>query len=103
MLNVSRIPHFVSRFPYSAFLMPTTAQMLADYPNILLQVLAELRNAFIDSAESREQAVKLLADQVTDPTSVQMAYQEVTDMAEDASRAGELLLKEGGERGGAQF
>jgi hypothetical protein len=83
--------------------MPTTAQMLNDYPNILLQVLAELRNAFIDGVESREQAIKLLADQVTDPTSVQMAYQEVTDMAEDAGRAVELLLKEGGELVEAQF
>jgi hypothetical protein len=77
--------------------------MLIDYPNILLQVLAELRNAFIDSVESREQVIKLLADQVTDPTSVQMAYQEVNDLAEDAGRAVELLLKEGGELVEAQF
>ncbi len=83
--------------------MPTTAQMLVDYPNILLQVLAELRNAFIDGAETREQAIKLLADQATDPTSVQMAYQEVGDMAADAQRAVELLLKEGGEVVEAQF
>ena len=83
--------------------MPTTTQMLVDYPNILLQVLAELRNAFIDGAETREQAIKLLADQVTDPTSVQMAYQEVTDMTEHAQRALELLLKEGGEMVEAQF
>lgn len=83
--------------------MPTTAQMLADYPNILLQVLAELRNAFIDGADTREQAVKLLADQITDPTSVQMAYQEVTDMAGEAGQAVELLLKEGSELVEAQF
>jgi hypothetical protein len=83
--------------------MPTTAQMLADYPNILLQVLAELRNAFIDGADTREQAVKLLADQITDPTSVQMAYQEVTDMTGEAGQAVELLLKEGGEVVEAQF
>jgi hypothetical protein len=83
--------------------MPTTAQMLADYPNILLQVLAELRNAFIEGAENREQAVKLLAAQVTDPTSVQMAYQEVIDMADGAAHAVELLLKEGGELTEAHF
>jgi hypothetical protein len=83
--------------------MPTTAQMLADYPNTLLQVLAELRNAFIEGVDTREQAVKLLAAQVTDPTSVQMAYQEVTDMADDAARAIELLLKEGGELVEAHF
>jgi hypothetical protein len=83
--------------------MPTTAQMLVDYPNILLQVLAELRNAFIDGAETREQAIKLLADQATDPTSVQMAYQEVGDMAADAPRAIEFLLKAGGEVVEAQF
>jgi len=77
--------------------------MLADYPIVLVQVLAELRNAFIDTAETREQAIKLLADQITDPTSVQMAYQEVVDMAEAATRGVETLLKEGGELSEAQF
>jgi hypothetical protein len=77
--------------------------MLVDYPNVLLQVLGELRNAFTDGAESREQVIKLLAAQMTDPTSVQFAYQEVTDLADDATRAVETLLKEGGEMAEAHF
>ena len=48
--------------------MPTTVQMLNSYPDILLQVLAELRGAYLEAAESREQAMELLAAQVTDPT-----------------------------------
>lgn len=82
--------------------MPTTSQMLLEYPDVLLQVLAELRGATLD-AETREQAIDLLAAQITDPTSVQFAYQEVTDMAENAKLAVETLLKEGGEIVEAQF
>ena len=77
--------------------------MMVEYSDILLGVLAELRNAFIEGAETREQAIKLLADQVTDPTSVQMAYQEVGDMAAESQRAIELLLKDGGEMVEAEF
>ncbi len=76
--------------------------MLLEYPDVLLQVLAELRGATLD-AETREQAIDLLAAQITDPTSVQFAYQEVTDMAENAKSAVETLLKEGGEIVEAQF
>ncbi|MCX6045299.1 MAG: hypothetical protein NT075_09305 [Chloroflexi bacterium] len=83
--------------------MPTTSQMLAEYPDILLQVLAELRGAFLDGADTHEQAVDLLAAQITDPTSVQFAYQEVIDMADPAKGAIETLLKEGGEMVEAQF
>lgn len=83
--------------------MPTTAQMLIDYPDVLFQVLAELRNAFLDGADTREQAIKLLTAQITDPTSVQMAYQEVTDMAENAKAAIETLLKASGELTEAHF
>ena len=83
--------------------MATTAQMLADYPDILLQVLAELRGAFLDAADSREQAIELLAAQITDPTSVQFAYQEVADMSDSAQKALELLLREQGEATEAQF
>ena len=83
--------------------MPTTSQMLLDYPNMLLDVMAELRNAFLDSAESREQKVELLAAQITDPTSVQMAYEEVNDYIADSATAVEALLKEGGEMAEAQF
>lgn len=84
-------------------LMPTTSQMLAEYPDILLQVLAELRGAYLDAADTREQAIDLLAAQITDPTSVQFAYQEVIDMADNAKQAIETLLKEGGEIVEAQF
>ncbi|MBX3011363.1 MAG: hypothetical protein KF832_07635 [Caldilineaceae bacterium] len=83
--------------------MPTTAQMLAEYPDILLQVLAELRGAFLDGADTREQAIELLAAQITDPTSVQFAYQEVTDMADGAKDAVETLLRENGEMTEAHF
>ena len=41
----------------------------------MLQVLAELRGAMLDGADTHEQMVELLAAQLTDPTSVQMAYQ----------------------------
>ena len=40
--------------------MPTTSQMLAEYPDILLQVLAELRGAYLDGADTHEQAIDLL-------------------------------------------
>ncbi len=83
--------------------MPTTTQMLTSYPDVMLQVIGELRGAFLDGAESREQATELLAAQITDPTSVQMAYQETTDMSDQARAAVETLLKEGGELVEAQF
>ena len=83
--------------------MPTTSQMLAEYPDILLQVLAELRGAYLDGADTHEQAIDLLAAQITDPTSVQFAYQEVIDMADTAKQAIETLLKDGGEVVEAQF
>ena len=77
--------------------------MLADYPPIQLEALAELRNAFIDAAPSREKMVELLAAQITDPTSVQMAYQEVVDYSTQAEDAIRLLLREHGELTEAQF
>ncbi len=77
--------------------------MLADYPDVLLQVLAELRGAFLDAADSREQAIELLAAQITDPTSVQFAFQEVVDMTDGAQKALEALLRENGELVEAQF
>ncbi|MEZ4673746.1 MAG: hypothetical protein R2932_05810 [Caldilineaceae bacterium] len=83
--------------------MATTSQMLADYPDVLLQVLAELRGAFLDAADNREQAIELLAAQITDPTSVQFAYQEVVDMSDGAQNALEILLRENGEVTEAQF
>ena len=75
--------------------MPTTTQMIADYPEVLLNVLAELRGALLESASTRQQVIELLAAQITDPTSVQSAYQDVTDTLEEAKPAIEALLKEG--------
>ena len=83
--------------------MPTTSQMLVDYPDILLQVIAELRGAFLDAAENRHQAIDLLTAQITDPTSVLMAYQEVVDFQPQAQAALEALLSAGGELVEAQF
>lgn len=77
--------------------------MLANYPDILLQVVAELRGAFLDGADNREQAIELLAAQITEPTSTQMAFQEVTDFSAQAQDAIETLLKEDGEIIEAQF
>ena len=83
--------------------MPTTSQMLTEYPDILLQVLAELRGAYLDGVESQSEAVELLAAQITDPTSIQFAYQEVSDMSDQATEAVVLLLNEGGEMRESQF
>jgi len=77
--------------------------MLAGYPDILLHVLAELRGAFLDGADNREQMVELLAAQLTNPTSVQMAYQDMVDEAPQAADAIDLLLREHGELAEAQF
>ncbi|MCB0081841.1 MAG: hypothetical protein KDE47_12960, partial [Caldilineaceae bacterium] len=62
-----------------------------------------LRGAFLDAADSREQALDLLAAQITDPTSVQFAYQEVIDMTDDAQKAIAALLRVKGEMVEAQF
>lgn len=83
--------------------MPNTSQMLANYPDILLQVIAELRGAFLDFADTREQAVELLAAQITEPTSTQFAYQEVIDYSDQASISLESLIKEGGEVAESHF
>ena len=83
--------------------MPTTAQTLATYPDVLLQVIAELRGAYVDSADNREQAVDLLAAQITEPTSTQIAYQEVTDFSEQVQKAIETILTENGEMIESQF
>jgi len=83
--------------------MPTSVQMLAGYPEILLHVIAELRGAWIEGAETRGQAVELLAAQLSDPTSVQMAYQEMLDETAQAEAAIQLLLRTHGELAEAQF
>ena len=83
--------------------MPTTSQMLLEYSDVLLQVLAELRGAYLDAADNREQAIELLAAQITDPTSVQMAFEEIGDYSPESHVALETLMKEGGEMAEAQF
>ncbi len=83
--------------------MPTTLQMLDAYPDILLQVIAELRGALLDAADNHREAVELLAAQITDPTSVLMAYDEITDYHPQAQAALEALLAAGGEMVEAQF
>jgi hypothetical protein len=107
LLGAGQIPAHtvisIANFTPAIKRMPTTTQMLLDYSDTLLQVVAELRGAFLDGADSREQAVDLLAAQITDPTSVQMAYEEVNDYAPESAVALEQLLKAGGEMGEAQF
>ena len=80
--------------------MPTTAQMI-----VIIRCSAASAGrdagAFLDAADSRQQAVQLLAAQITDPASVQSAYQEAVDMAPNQA-AIEMLLKEQG-RSSAQF
>lgn len=83
--------------------MPTASQMLAGYPEIMLHVLAELRGAMLDGADTQAQMIELLAAQLTDPTSVQIAYQEMLDYTPQVEEAINLLLREHGEVPEAQF
>ena len=83
--------------------MPQTSQMLADYPEIQLQVIAELRGAFLDGEKNIRAMIDSLGGQITDPTSVLMAFQEITDSYPGARTALDLLLAEGGEMREAQF
>ncbi|MXX26850.1 MAG: hypothetical protein F4Z82_15555 [Caldilineaceae bacterium SB0668_bin_21] len=83
--------------------MPQTSQMLADYPEIQLQVIAELRGAFLDGEKNIRAMIDSLGGQITDPTSVLMAFQEITDSYPGARSALDLLLAEGGEMREAQF
>lgn len=83
--------------------MPQTSQMLAEYPEIQLHVIAELRGAFLDGEKNVRAMVDSLGAQITDPTSVLMAFQEITDSYPDARPALDLLLAEGGEVREAQF
>ena len=83
--------------------MPTTAQMLRSYPDLVLEAIAELRNAFLESAETPEQRIELLAAQITDPTSVQSAFDEVAEENPQAREAIDALLRNGGEMPAPQF
>ena len=83
--------------------MPQTSQMIAEYPEILLHVIAELRGAFLDGERNKRAMIDSLGGQITDPTSVLMAFQEITDSYPEAKPALDLLLAEGGELREAQF
>lgn len=77
--------------------MPTTAQMLADYPDVLLEVIAELRNADLASGGDRPTLIDRLAEELTNPTSVQFAWQEAVDSDPRCEEAIEALASAGGE------
>ena len=77
--------------------MPTTAQMLAPYPDILLDAIANMRSADYDPAGSRLQSIDRLAAELTNPLSVQSGVQDVTDAFPETEAALDLLLREGGE------
>lgn len=77
--------------------------MLSEYSDILLQVIAELRGAFLDAADSRRQAIELLASQISEPTSVLMAHQDLIDFHQQAEGALNALLEANGEMTEAQF
>ena len=83
--------------------MPQTSQMIADYPEILLHVIAELRGAFLNGENNKRAMIDSLVGQITDPTSVLMALQEITESSPDARSALDLLLAEGGELREAKF
>lgn len=83
--------------------MPTTAQMLRTYPQPVLAAIAELRNAILDGSEKPDQLLELLAAQLTDPESVQSAFDEVAEATPNAQKAIESLLRNGGEMATPQF
>ena len=83
--------------------MPQTSQMIAEYPQILLHVIAELRGAFLDEEKNTRAMIDSLGGQITDPTSVLMAFQEITDSYPEARAALDLLLAENGDVREAQF
>lgn len=83
--------------------MPTTAQMLADLPEVLLEVIAELRNADLLAEGSRTTIVARLAEELTNPTSVQFAWQEAVDTDARSEAALEMLAAAGGELPETQF
>lgn len=83
--------------------MPTTAQMLADYPDVLLEVIAELRNADLQSGNDRPTLIDRLAEELTNPTSVQFAWQEAVDSNPQCEEALETLAVNNGELPESQF
>ena len=83
--------------------MPQTSQMIAEYPDILLHVIAEFRGASLDGERNKLAMIDSLGGQITDPTSVLMAFEEIKDSYPEAKPALDLLLAEGGELREAQF
>lgn len=83
--------------------MPTTAQLLADYPDVLLEVIAELRNADLQTGGDRPTLIDRLAEELSNPTSVQFAWQEAVDSDPRSEEAIELLAANGGEVPEARF
>lgn len=90
--------------------MPTTARMLTDYPDVLLDVIAELRNADPQmdegsggGAADRTMLIARLAEELTNPTSVQFAWQEAVDTDPRCEAAIEALAATGGEMPETRF
>ncbi len=84
--------------------MPTTEQMLKEIAPALLDVIAQMRSADFDAAAgNRLQGIALLAEELTNPTSIQFAYQELVDTFPAVGEAVDLLLRTGGEVAEADF
>lgn len=84
--------------------MPTTVQMLSEYTPALLEIIAQMRSAEFDaSAGNRLQSIELLAEGLTNPTSIQFAYQELADGYPEVEQAVDLLLRTGGEVAESEF
>ncbi len=82
--------------------MPTTVQMLTDYPDELLEVIAEQRSASPEGS-THAQMVEALAAELTNPTSVHYAYDDANDENPLVQEAVEALLKAGGEMAESKF
>ncbi len=87
--------------------MPTTEQMLKGIAPALLDVIAQMRSAEYDAGAggslNRLQGIALLAEELTNPTSIQFAYQELADSYPAVEEAVDQLLRAGGEVPEAAF
>ncbi len=84
--------------------MPITEQMLKEYAPALLDIIAQMRGAEFDAtASNRLQSVTLLAEELTNPTSIQFTYQDLVDTYPAVEQAVALLLRTGGEVAEADF
>ncbi len=82
--------------------MPTTAQMLSEYPEELLEVIAEQRSASLEG-NSRRQNIDALAAELTNSVSVLFAYEDAIDEYPLVQDAIDTLLKAGGEMAESRF